>query len=268
MQDHHRFIDEAGDMTFYSGRRSNRTPAMGSNGVSRCFMIGFVHVKQDLNETRRTIEAFSADINSDPFFSHFPSVQTRIDKGWKGYYPHASKDPAELRYEFLKLMNSLEFSAQIVVGRKIPAIYEKKHELQERNFYADLMSHLLKYTGQTDPLILDVVERGSSTSNMNLQRAVDFAKSRRKNNSSKPLTNTFKFNVQPYDHEPLLALADYSLWTVQRAYEKQDIKFYELICPKISLIMDVYDHKRYDKSKNYYTPKYNPLTIEAIDISD
>lgn len=67
MQDHHRFIDEAGDMTFYSGRRSNRTPAMGSNGVSRCFMIGFVHVKQDLNETRRTIEAFSANINSDPF---------------------------------------------------------------------------------------------------------------------------------------------------------------------------------------------------------
>ena len=44
-QDHHRFIDEAGDMTFHSGKRGRKTSSIGMDGVSRCFMIGLVHVK-------------------------------------------------------------------------------------------------------------------------------------------------------------------------------------------------------------------------------
>lgn len=71
-------------------------------------------------------------------------------------------------------------------------------------------------------MILDVAERGSSTSNLNLQHAVDIAQQRsRRGTVTHELRNTTKFNVQPYDHEILLALADYSLWTVQRVYEKE-----------------------------------------------
>lgn len=73
-------------------------------------------------------------------------------------------------------MNTLDFKAQIVVGRKIPSIYRTKHHKLDREFYADLMSHLLKYMDEIDPLILNVAERGSSTSNLNLQHAVDIAK--------------------------------------------------------------------------------------------
>ena len=109
-----------------------------------------------------------------------------------GFYPHASKDPAELRYEFLKLMaQEIDFSARVVVGRKIPAIYQQRHNEQPREFYADLMSHLLKYSGKIDPLILDVAERGSSTSNLNLQHAVDIAQQRsRRGTVTHELRNT------------------------------------------------------------------------------
>ena len=172
-QDHHRFIDEAGDMTFHSGKRGRKTSSIGMDGVSRCFMIGLVHVKSPLDDARATIDGFCEEINSSKFFQSFPSVQKRIKEGWHGFYPHASKDPAELRYEFLKLMaQEIDFSARVVVGRKIPAIYQQRHNEQPREFYADLMSHLLKYSGKIDPLILDVAERGSSTSNLNLQHAV------------------------------------------------------------------------------------------------
>ena len=175
-QDHHRFIDEAGDMTFHSGKRGRKTSSIGMDGVSRCFMIGLVHVKSPLDDARATIDGFCEEINSSKFFQSFPSVQKRIKEGWHGFYPHASKDPAELRYEFLKLMaQEIDFSARVVVGRKIPAIYQQRHNEQPREFYADLMSHLLKYSGKIDPLILDVAERGSSTSNLNLQDAVDIA---------------------------------------------------------------------------------------------
>ena len=37
-QDHHRFIDEAGDMTFHSGKRGRKTSSIGMDGVSRCFI--------------------------------------------------------------------------------------------------------------------------------------------------------------------------------------------------------------------------------------
>ena len=106
------------------------------------------------------------------------------------------------------MAQEIDFSARVVVGRKIPAIYQQRHNEQPREFYADLMSHLLKYSGKIDPLILDVAERGSSTSNLNLQHAVDIAQQRsRRGTVTHELRNTTKFNVQPYDHEILLALA-------------------------------------------------------------
>ena len=137
-QDHHRFIDEAGDMTFHSGKRGRKTSSIGMDGVSRCFMIGLVHVKSPLDDARATIDGFCEEINSSKFFQSFPSVQKRTKEGWHGFYPHASKDPAELRYEFLKLMaQEIDFSARVVVGRKIPAIYQQRHNEQPREFYAD-----------------------------------------------------------------------------------------------------------------------------------
>ena len=128
-QDHHRFIDEAGDMTFHSGKRGRKTSSIGMDGVSRCFMIGLVHVKSPLDDARATIDGFCEEINSSKFFQSFPSVQKRTKEGWHGFYPHASKDPAELRYEFLKLMaQEIDFSARVVVGRKIPAIYQQRQD--------------------------------------------------------------------------------------------------------------------------------------------
>ncbi|NMM94700.1 hypothetical protein [Bifidobacterium oedipodis] len=268
--DNHRFIDEAGDMTFFSSKRGSKTSLIGDPGVSRCFMVGMVHVKGDLAEARSAIKVFCEMVDTNEFFQSFPSVASRTEKGWQGYYPHASKDPAELRYEFLKLMKEkIDFSAQIVVGRKLPDVFLRKHQRLQREFYADLMSHLLKYTHKIDPLILDIAERGSSTSNMNLQHAVDVARERsRRGTLTKEMNNKVKFNVQPYDHELLLSLTDYCLWSAQRVFEKGDTKYYKLLESKIKLVHDVYDQSRYEKSKNYYRTKYNPLTAEAIGFAD
>ncbi len=74
-QDHHRFIDEAGDMTFHSGKRGRKTSSIGMDGVSRCFMIGLVHVKSPLDDARATIDGFCEEINSSKFFQSFPSAK-------------------------------------------------------------------------------------------------------------------------------------------------------------------------------------------------
>ena len=61
---YHRFIDEAGDMTFFL---KGKAPApLGSNGISRTFILGMAHVKQDLEQVRGFIRIFCKEIENDP----------------------------------------------------------------------------------------------------------------------------------------------------------------------------------------------------------
>ena len=67
----------------------------------------------------------------------------------------------------------------MVVGRKIPALFAKKHNGNESEFYADLLSHLLKNKlklGQRQ--VINIAERGKTTRNHVLQLAMQKATER------------------------------------------------------------------------------------------
>jgi hypothetical protein len=67
----------------------------------------------------------------------------------------------------------------MVVGRKIPALFAKKHTGNGSEFYADLLSHLLKNKlklGQRQ--VINIAERGKSTRNHVLELAVQKATER------------------------------------------------------------------------------------------
>jgi hypothetical protein len=256
----HRFIDEAGDMTFFKKGKLVATP--GENGVSKCFMIGMVKIKQPLAEAQAVITEFCKNIEADPFFNSYPSVQKRIMQGQ--YYLHASKDPAELRYKFIELLASeeLKFSVQIVIGRKSIDRFIRKHNGQEKEFYADLLSHLLKDKSGNEKLILTIAARGSATRNENLEQALNKAHERHKARKGSNFAGAIEFNEQQYSSEPILALVDYALWTVQRIFEKGEVRYYEKIMHKIKHIFDVYDLEKSGPENgwaNYYSPE-NPLT--------
>jgi len=68
------------------------------------------------------------------------------------------------------------------------------------------------------------------------------------------------FEVQSPSKEPLLNLSDYLCWAVQRVFEKGEIRFYNLVQEKISLVVDLYDTENYKNWRNYYDNKKNPLT--------
>ena len=67
------------------------------------------------------------------------------------------------------------------------------------------------------------------------------------------------FNVLDHRIEPLLNIADYFCWAVQRLFERGEIRYYNFLKDQISLVVDLYDSKNYPNSGNYYTPK-KPLT--------
>jgi hypothetical protein len=67
--------------------------------------------------------------------------------------------------------------------------------------------------------------------------------------------------MQPYEKEPLLCIIDYFCWTIQRAFERGEMRYYNFLKDKVSMVIDFYDSQKWENSKNYYSPK-KPLTSE------
>lgn len=254
----HRFLDEAGDTTFFG---KSKQIIVGHEGVSLSFGIGMVKINEDLRITRKKIEALQKDIENDGYLNIIPSVTRKIERG--GFFFHATDDPPEIRQVFYKYIKDLDCSLEMIVGRKIPSLYSKKHSNREAEFYGDILSHLLKNKLRShSKLILNISARGSSTSNQNLELALRKASVRAlKKHEESDLKAHVSFNVQNQRTEPLLNVADYLCWSVQRVFERGETRYYDYILEKISLVVDLYDTSRYEGSRNYHR-RTNPLTTQ------
>lgn len=250
----HRFLDEAGDSTFYG---KGKKLIVGENGVSLSFMIGMLKIKEPLDGIRKQVEALQMQIANDVYFSDIPSIQKK--KNTFGYYFHATDDLPEVRKIFYDFIKTLDCSFEVVVGRKEQTLFETQHNRKENEFYADLLSHLLKNrVGKPEKLILNIAERGNTTKNTTMQLALLKAEAQFiKKYPQKRLHSNVVFNVQNPLTEPLVNIADYLCWAVQRVFERGEVRYYNYVKEKISLVMDLYD----TTNDNYYTLK-NPLSAK------
>ena len=253
----HRFLDEAGDTTFFG---KGRTPIIGIQaGVSLCFLLGMVRFRSSLQPIRQEISRLQEQVANDRYFKDIPSIQKKKASS-KGYYFHATDDTHEARKVFYEYISSLDVSFEAVVGRKIPDLYVRKHNSRESEFYADLLSHLLKNKLQSEgDLVINVAQRGVVTRNIIFEQALEKATARfLKSRIPSHLKAHVAFNVQyPYT-EPLLNVTDYLCWAVQRVFERGETRYYNFIADKISLVVDLYD-STHSEVGNYYTSR-NPLT--------
>jgi hypothetical protein len=250
--ENYRFLDEAGDATFYG---KGKIPVIGQNGVSKSFMIGMVKFKEPLDPIRDRIETFQKEISDDKFFASIPSIQKKVANG--GFFFHATDDIPEVSMQFFKFIDQLNCSFEVYVGRKICSLYENQHHGHESEFYADLLSHLLKNKLNKEGVLkLVIAARGNTTKNTNLNLALKKATER---NRKGTMTTDVKFDVQNQKTEPLLTVADYFCWTVQRVFERGETRYYDFMKDKISVIVDLYDKENYANYGNYYSPK-KPIT--------
>jgi len=252
----HRFLDETGDTTFYG---KGRKLIVGHDGVSLTFGLGVVRIDRPLEEVRREIRALETQVEADPLLNSIPSVQKRVASG--GFFFHACKDTPDVRAVLLRYLRELPCEAEMVVARKIPALFEKQHHGREEEFYADLLAHLIKNRlKRAGTLVLNVAERGSSTQEKVLTDALRLATGRAaKKWGGDNLKARAVFNVQNPRTEPLLTVSDYLCWAVQRVFEQGEVRHYNYLADKIRLVVDLYDREKYEGSRNYYDKK-NPLT--------
>ena len=254
----HRFLDETGDTTFYG---KGRKLIIGQKGVSLCFGLGVMRIDRPLAEVRREVRALQAQVEGDPLLNTIPSVRKRIASG--GFFFHASQDSPDVRTILLHYIRDLPCEAEVVIARKIPALFEKQHHAREEEFYGDLLAHLIKgRLKRPGTLVLNVAERGSSTREKVLFAALDLAKERAtKKWGRENLKTRAVFNVQNPRTEPLLTVSDYVCWAVQRVFEQGEVRHYNYLTEKIRLVVDLYDRDKYEGYRNYYDKK-NPLTAE------
>ncbi len=252
----HRFLDEVGDTTFFG---KGRVPILGQDGVSLCFGLGMVKFAAPIAEAREQVEHLCRTVGTDVYLNCIPSVAKRVQSG--GFYFHAKDDPPEVRERLFKWIRDTDCSLEMVVGRKIPALFARKHNGKDSEFYADLLSHLLKNKLRLGRrLVINIAERGKTTRNHVLELAMNKARERfTKKQDATAISSEVVFNVQNPRTEPLLCVPDYLGWTVQRVFERGDTRHYDFVRERISLVVDLYDAEKYEGSHNYYTPR-NPLT--------
>jgi hypothetical protein len=238
LNEYHRFLDEAGDTTFYG---KGKIPIIGTEGVSNSFILGMVKFNNCLEELRNKVIELQQKIQNDEYYKGVPSLEKRKAKG--GFYFHAKDDIPEIREQFFKFMKTLDCTFHAVVGQKNVQLYERKHNGRSNEFYADLLSHLIKdQLLDYDKLVLNIAQRKNSTEYHNLQSSLVKAKSHfRFINPEKQILTQINFNVQTYTVEPLFSIANYFCWSVQRVFEKGEIRFYNYLKEKIEIIEDIYN---------------------------
>ena len=64
--------------------------------------------------------------------------------------------------------------------------------------------------------------------------------------------------------EPCLQVIDYMNWAVYRAFVRQEMRYYQFVEDKVSLLVDLYDtakypHNRYSRGNRFDIAKASPL---------
>ena len=238
-----------------------RSPILGNPGVSNVFMLGMVRFDKDLNAIRKIIINAQNKVTESRYYHKVPSVAKRVNKG--GFYFHVKDDLPELRKEFFDVILKLNCSFEVVVGRKDLQLFERKHNRKDSEFYADLLSHLIKNNlMEHDRLVLNIAELGNSTNVHNLNLALAKAQKRfiLSNPTNIPTTNV-QFNIKKFKDEPLLSVVDYYCWAVQRVFEQGETRFYDYISDSIITVIDLYNKKSGTNAASIFDI-FNPLTEE------
>jgi hypothetical protein len=158
---------------------------------------------------------------------------------------HACKDCPEVREKVYRFLKMQDFKFQCIVARKNLELFRKKFDLKESKIYKYLVTKLLENRLHLySEIDCYFSAMGNVVRQDNMQEAINDAILTFKSKWNNENTNNIRVIIQKSSEEPMLWAVDYVLWTIQRAYEKGEFRYYNYLKDKISLIIDIFDTKK------------------------
>ncbi len=246
------FVDESGDPTFYD--RKGKL-IVGQPGCSPILILGLIET-QAPEPQRQAILALQQQVVHDPYFQDFPSIK-RTAVAF-----HAKDDLPEIRYQFFKLLATLDFRAQFIVARKTESVLRNRFQAQENAFYDHLVAQLFQnLLHRYEHNSIYFAKRGSRDRQAPLSNAIQRGIERFEKKWGAQVRTTFKVQAQTPVGEPCLSVVDYMNWAVYRAFTRGEMRYYRAVEERVSLLVDPCDKAKY--GQNYYSRK-NPFDIRKI----
>jgi len=249
------FVDESGDPTFYD-KRGNLI--VGDEGCSDILILGFIETPNP-HSLRQAILKLQTEVINDEYLQKIPSLKKTAVSF------HANKDASEVRYLFYKLIKELDFKAQFIVARKIEKVFRNNFGADEKKFYDHLISKLFRNVlHRHHHNYIYFSERGSRTRQKPLEDAIKQSKEWFEE-ENQTINSAFDIQPQSPKGEPCLSIIDYMSWAVYRAYTRNEMRYFDYVADKVSLLVDLYDVKQscrqnyYHRKNPFHTNKITPL---------
>lgn len=246
------FVDEAGDTTFFD-RRGRLI--VGEEGCSPILILGYVRADQP-TEIRRRMLDLQREVLSNSYFENVPSLQKTAVAF------HAKDDLPEIRYLVYRLLAELDFQAQLVVARKTKPTVSRNYGRKPRALYDDLVQRLFTNTlHKTEQNQIIFAKRGSRTRQEPLESAIRRGVRHFEEKWNTEVSTDVNISVQRPSGEPMLSVVDYVNWAVYRAFTRGEMRYFNSIRDRVSLLADLHDTVRYPG--NWYNKK-NAFDIKKI----
>ena len=251
------FFDEAGDPQIL-GRRGVNLIERGT--ASKTFMVGYLETSEPTT-CRKQLLALHDKLQNDEYLASIPSMHS-TNKAF-----HANKDCHEVRAEVFRLLKQLDFKFYCIVARKEEGRFRRMFEFKEKKIYKYLVTRLLENRLHQFPHIdLYFSAMGNVVRQDTMQEAVNDAINAFYQQSNIENSSEIRIMIQQSSNEPMLQAADYVLWTIQRAFERGELRYYNFLKDKIEIVHDVFDLRDGQETKkgSVYTPD-NPIEAKKID---
>lgn len=245
------FIDEGGDPSFYAKRK---TLLVGKTGFQPMLNLGMVALSEK-KTIRSSILNFGTSLKDDSLYG---SIHSLSQSDW---YFHACKDHPEVRAKFFEFLRSLPgFDSYIVLGRKRLDTFTNKHNSNEKEFYFDLVYHLLKDRMNREDIDYHIyLSAREKSTQKHLGEAIQKALARDQGSTGKSLKINYKFNIVKSQDTPELSIIDYLLWGLQRYIIKGESRFYSALQSKYTEVIDLYDQ---DNENGHIYNQNRPFSLD------
>jgi hypothetical protein len=258
-------VDEAGDSVLW-GRRGRLL--VGTDGCSSFFMLGMVQIA-DPNHLSIAAEELRTQILADPWFRGVPSLDPARRKTALAF--HAKDDLPEVRRDFFKLLlaHKITFHAVVRDKREVARIVDESrivhpnYSYNQNQLYDDLARKLFyDKLHVADSYSIIFSRRWTSDRTHALQQALQRARDKHCLKNGISARAGIQVGAASPSARIELQVVDYYLWALQRAYERGEDRYLQLIWPQVHCVWDC-DDTRQRRNGERYT-KEKPLDAALI----